>query len=188
MSNTRSDMDQGQGTSALARAVSLHLEGKSREALRELDHAVDGGNSDKEVYSARGHIQFELEMYEDAARSYESLLMLEPGSVSASFNLAVCQEKLGRWVEAAENFSRVLQADGSRMDARLGLGICLLHQKNAQPALEAFEACLGKTPSDETPMFGKAVALELLERYDEALQLTARFWPAMPTPKSPCRT
>jgi hypothetical protein len=39
----------GQGGSALARAVTLHLDGKSREALRELERAIETGDSPREV-------------------------------------------------------------------------------------------------------------------------------------------
>src|SRR5215470_2655741 len=51
---------------SLARAVSLHLEGKAREALKELDNAVESGADAPELHSARGHLQYELEMYEEA--------------------------------------------------------------------------------------------------------------------------
>ena len=106
------------GGTALARAVALHLEGKGKEALRELDRAVESGDPPREVYSAKGHIQFELELFEEAVKSYESLIGLDPNSTSAYFNLAVCQEKLGRWNEAASNFQRALSSDPKRMDAK----------------------------------------------------------------------
>ena len=131
-----------QGGTALARAVTLHLDGKGREALKELDRAVESGDPPREVYAAKGHIQFELEMYEDGVKSYESLLGLDPNSTSAYFNLAVCQEKLGRWSEAAANFQRALASDEGRLDARLGLGVCLLHMKQAEKAMESFDAVL----------------------------------------------
>src|SRR3954469_3940646 len=76
--------------SALAKAVSLHLEGKRKEALQELKGAISSGGDSAEVYSAIGHIQFELEQYEDAAKSYTRLLSLESKHTAGNFNLAVC--------------------------------------------------------------------------------------------------
>ena len=38
-------------TSALGRAVALHLEGKLKEALKELDGAIERGESSAEVHS-----------------------------------------------------------------------------------------------------------------------------------------
>jgi len=61
---------QSGSASALAKAVSLHLEGKRKEALQELKGAISSGGDSAEVYSAIGHIQFELEQYDDAAKSY----------------------------------------------------------------------------------------------------------------------
>ncbi len=179
------DREDVKAGSALARAVSLHLEGKGREALRELERAAESGESPKEIHAARGHIQFELELYDEAAKSYELLLELEPTSNSAYFNLAVCQEKLGRWAEAAANFQRVVAVDASRLDARLGLGICLLHLKHAEKALECFEICLEKGGEQETPVFGKAVALELMGRQEEAAALYEKILETNPQAEEP---
>ncbi len=53
---------------------SLHLEGKRKEALRELNTAIENGEETAEVFAAKGHIQFELEQYDDAVKTYEKLL------------------------------------------------------------------------------------------------------------------
>src|SRR5258708_4361843 len=81
---------------ALAKSVSLHLEGKRKEALRELNTAIENGEETQEVFAAKGHIQFELEQYDDAIKTYEKLLNLAPNHPTASFNLGICYEKLGR--------------------------------------------------------------------------------------------
>ncbi len=119
-------------TSALGRAVALHLEGKLKEALKELDGAIERGESSAEVHSARGHIQFELEQFEEAATSYTKLIELSPRHPSATFNLAVCLEKLGRWGQACEQFQKAFESDGKRLDALVGWGVCLLHLDRPQ--------------------------------------------------------
>ena len=120
---------------ALARAVSLHLEGKHKEALQELNTALENGEESTEIYSAKGHLQFELEQYDDAIKTYEKLLTLAPRHTTANFNLGICYEKLGRWNEATEAFQKALDADPNRNEAQLGLGICLLHQEKPEPAV-----------------------------------------------------
>ncbi|MCC6719607.1 MAG: tetratricopeptide repeat protein, partial [Acetobacteraceae bacterium] len=95
-----SPMMPGSHAKALAKAVSLHLEGKAKEALRELDNAVANGADAAEVHAARGHLQYELELYDDAVQSYSRLLALDPRHLNGAFNLAVCLEKLGRWDQA----------------------------------------------------------------------------------------
>lgn len=101
----------GAHAKALAKAVSLHLEGKPKEALRELDHAVNNGADAAEMHSARGHLQYELEFYEEAVQSYSRLLALDSRHPNANFNLAVCLEKLGRWEHASQQFEKALDAD-----------------------------------------------------------------------------
>src|SRR3982751_6543525 len=94
---------------ALAKAVSLHLEGKRKEALQELKTAISNGGDSAELFSAVGHIQFELEQYEDAARSYTKLLTMDPKHAAGNFNLAVCLEKLGRCTQATDRFTKALE-------------------------------------------------------------------------------
>ncbi len=119
---------------ALARSVSLHLDGKRKDALRELNTAIEKGEETPEVFTAKGHIQFELEQYEEAIRTYEKLLALAPRHSTANFNLGICYEKLGRWQDAAHAFQKTLDADPRREEAQLGLGICLLHLEKPEPA------------------------------------------------------
>jgi tetratricopeptide (TPR) repeat protein len=156
---------------ALAKAVSLHLEGKAKEALKELDNVVNGGADSPEVHSARGHLQYELEFYDEAVQSYSRLLALDSRHQNGNFNLAVCLEKLGRWEHAAQQFEKALDADPQRLEAWLGLGICRLHSEKAEQALDAFERCLTRDPDHETARFGKAVALQYLWRFDESAEL-----------------
>src|SRR3984957_9424931 len=156
---------------ALARSVSLHLEGKRKEALRELNAAIENGEETPEVFAAKGHIQFEREQYDDAIKTYEKLLTLAPRHATANFNLGICYEKLGRWQEATDAFTKALEVDPQREEARLGVGFCLLHQKKPDPAIACFDKFLARQPGHETATFGKAVSLQLLWKFDEATAL-----------------
>ncbi|HLJ17653.1 MAG TPA: tetratricopeptide repeat protein, partial [Bryobacteraceae bacterium] len=153
---------------ALAKAVSLHLEGKRKEALTELNTAIEAGDETVEIYSAKGHIQFELEQYDDAIKTYQKLLGLTPKHPTAHFNVGICYEKLSRWQDATDSFQTSLEIDPGRMEAQLGLGICLLHQEKPEGAIEQFNRVLARQPDNETALFGKAVAQQLLWKFDEA--------------------
>ncbi|MSV36187.1 MAG: tetratricopeptide repeat protein [Bryobacterales bacterium] len=147
---------------ALARAVSLHLEGKHMDALKELNSALENGQESAEIYSAKGHLHFELEQFEEAVKSYEKVLSLAPRHTTAHFNLGICYEKLNRWSEATGAFQKTLEADANRVEAQLGLGICLLHQEKPEPAIACFDRVLGRAPEHETALFGKAVSLAIV--------------------------
>ena len=88
----------------LARAVSLHLEGKRESAAKMLGKAIEGGERDPALYSALGHIQYEMRDYAGRRGIYGQLVELEPLHRTAHFNLGVCQGNLKDWNAAAESF------------------------------------------------------------------------------------
>ena len=54
----------------LSKAVSLHLEGKLESAARLLSKAIERGEREPGLFSALGHIQYEMRDYEGAAITY----------------------------------------------------------------------------------------------------------------------
>src|SRR5712692_4160580 len=155
-------------SASLGKAVALHLEGKTEAALKELSSAIEGGENLAELHAAMGHIQFELQRFDDAAKSYLKAAQADPKSKTASYNRGVCLERLERWPDAADAFQRALEMDPKRIEARLGLGICFLHTAAYEKALDAFEQCLKAKADLEPAQFGKAVALHLAGKATEA--------------------
>ena len=171
--NPMNGIANGSVANALARAVSLHLEGKRAEALQELKGAASHAGETAEFASAMGHIQFELEQYEDAARAIQA-----PLDRSEAYGRTVqscgLPGKFGRWEDAAERFTKVLETSPTRTEARLGLAICQLHLEKSEAALENFDRVLAEDPANETALFGKAVGLQLTWRFDEATDIYKR--------------
>jgi tetratricopeptide (TPR) repeat protein len=148
----------------LEAALELRSSGRLTEAVDIL--------TGPEEYSAylcavRAEIEFALGRFQDAALSYFSVTICDPDDSNAHYNLALSLEHCGRWDVAAEAFQRVLQLDGEREDARLGLGACLLHLNRAEEALSIFAQC-GRGLNPAPALIGKAVALQLLRRFEEA--------------------
>src|SRR5262245_34429301 len=155
-------------SAALGKAVALHLEGKTETALKELSAAIDGGQNLAELHAAMGHILFEQQRYDDAAKSYLKAAQADLKSKTASYNRGVCLERLERWPDAANAFQKALEMDPKRVEARLGLGICFLQNGASEKALEAFEQYLKVKADLEPAQFGKAVALHLAGKTDQA--------------------
>src|SRR5260221_8627748 len=83
------DLKQQKRTNrTLSRAVSLHLEGKLEGAARLLAKAIEAGERDPGLYSALGHIHYEMHDYEGAAATYGLLVEAEPNHRTAHFNLS----------------------------------------------------------------------------------------------------
>src|SRR5689334_5332337 len=159
---------------ALARAVSLHLDGQLTAALKELREAIDGGNRQAPLYSAMGHILCELHEFQQAVDSYAKLLELEPEHRTAHFNNGVCLGRMNRWEDARSAFERSLRIDPGRTEAHLGLGTCLLHLERPAEAYKAFAHYLGSHPKHEEALFGSAVALQQMGQLNEARDIYLR--------------
>ena len=168
----------------LAKAVALHLDGKREEALAELNAAIDQGQETIEVFAAKAHVEFELDRFEDAVGTYERLLVISPHHVTANFNVAICYEKLGRWVEASDGFRHALEGDPDRLDAQLGLGICLLHQEKPEPALESFDRCWRRRRTRKRPSSARRWRCSCCGSSMKPRRSTSNSWNATPRWKS----
>jgi tetratricopeptide (TPR) repeat protein len=145
-------------------ASALRAQGRLEEALDVLSRQ---GNFPADFYTLRGDIQLELGRIGEAAGSYFTVVASEPKNVYAQNNLAQCLRRLERWEAAAEAFQRVLEIDAHRDSARIALGDCLLHLNRLEQALECFDLCWSDAARVQA-LFGKAVVLQLLRRFDEA--------------------
>jgi tetratricopeptide (TPR) repeat protein len=152
-------------------ALRLRAEGRVAEALELL--SVPGDYA-QDVYTLRGDLQFELGQLHEAVGSYSTVIALDPENKYAHQNLAGCLAKLGRRGAAADAFRKILERDSYSDAARIGLGECLLHLNQPQDALACFEACWSEAALLPA-LFGKAVALQLVRRLDEAEALYLRF-------------
>lgn len=147
---------------AIEKARALRADGRLAEALEALASPEEFS---PDLCAARGTIEFALGRYSDAALSLSAVAVTRPDDARAHYNLALCLERAQRWDAAAGAFERVLQLDSTRTEARLALGACLLKMNGPQEALEQFEKLRGNR---RPALFGRAVALQLLGRVQEA--------------------
>ena len=122
----------------LVHAISLHMEGRTEEALAELYKATALGNQPGEVYAALGQLLSEAGRTRDASGQFEKQSQLEPQSTTAHYNLGACLTNLGDWKDAAAAFDRAVAADGNRLESWLGLGVSQLHNGDENLAAAAF--------------------------------------------------
>ena len=144
-------------------ALSLRSSGCLEEALRAL---ANPNEYNPYLYTIRGEIEFALGRFADAALSYFAVVHSEPDNADAHYNLALCLQRSDRWDASCQAFERALSLDPSRDASRLGLAASLLYLNRLDEALASFQQC---SDAMEGPAsFGKAVALQLLQRFGEA--------------------
>jgi len=145
-------------------ALALRGQGRLEEALALLQEPREFS---QDYYLLRGDLQFELGQIQDAVGSYSTVVAFENDNVYAHQHLALCLWRLERWAAAAEAYRKILSCDSHRDNARIGLGECLLRLNCAEEALSCFDECWTEAARGPA-LFGKAVALQLLQRFDEA--------------------
>src|SRR5580658_7498706 len=69
--------------SALATAVKLASDGKLDDAVKELERAAAEGENPIEVQTGLGHLRFEQQKWDEAARSYAKVIELDPKNRTA---------------------------------------------------------------------------------------------------------
>ena len=151
-------------------ARALRNTGQIEEALRVLTGPI---KLSAEFYILRGDLQLEMNMLEDAEESYAAAIVSEPDNLCGHYNLGVCLRRAKQWARAAECFEKVLDYDPHRDHVRVALGECLLNLANPAEALAQFDQCWSQ-PERLRVLFGKAAALQLLRRFDEAESLYKR--------------
>src|SRR5580658_5030572 len=112
----------GKALRHFAQAVTMHLKNDREGALAELDATEENGGDPGQVNAARGHIQFELKRFEDAACSYSRLCEIDPQNPETRFLLGLCYHNLAHHAEALEAFRAVLQKNHGHLQAQLAAG------------------------------------------------------------------
>ena len=163
--------------STLAKALALNMDGKTEQALREIREAIDGGENLPELAWTKAHLEFQLGHFENALEDYQKVLETQPSHKAATYNAALCLEKLKRYEEAAAAFRKAADLDPKLTEAILGVGVSELHCKRPESALAAFEECLKAQPGNSRALYGKAVALHLLGRTEEAMEFYQKLLP-----------
>lgn len=155
----------------LQAALVLRAQGHPQEALNLLSAC---GEFSPDAYILRGDLQLELGQIEQAVETYLAVTGEDPEHIYAQGQLGLCLYRLQLWETAATAFEAVLQFDPHRDEVRLQLADCLLHLKRFEAALTCFDECWSEG-SKRRALFGKAVALQLLRRLDEAEKLYERL-------------
>jgi len=152
-------------------ALSLRAQGRPQEALAVLSIPAELST---DCYILCGDLQFELGQFEQAAETYFAVTEEDGDNVYVQGQLGLCLYRLQLWEPAAHAFEVVLQFDTHRDETRLQLADCFLHLKRFGSALACFDECWSEG-SRQRALFGKAVALQLLRRLDEAEKLYERL-------------
>lgn len=155
----------------LGRAGALHLLGRKAEAAAEISRLLDQRPDYAPAYRVRAMLYMELGEESRALEDLEKYHSLGYGDAQSRLARAQCTLKAGRWLEAAEQFQALLDANPDLDDALLGLGLAHLRLHHLEEALSLLTRYLDRHPDDATARFGQAVALQLTGDVEHAIPI-----------------
>jgi tetratricopeptide (TPR) repeat protein len=136
---------------------------------------LGGEHNFANAYNTWGVIQVKLENYDEAIRSFQRCVSLNPNHTMAYSNLAIAQSKLGLFRDAAVNLRSADRVNiGDMGPAELGgnyalLAVSFMEQKQPDEAAPLFKRAVELLPTRPGIRTDYGTALSLQGKYEEAL-------------------
>lgn len=119
--------------------------GRFAEAESSILAAIARRPGDWELYKKKGQILMKLSRWDDAIRSFEQVIRLDPDNAQGLSNLGVALYNAGRIAEAQQQFEAVLRQE-RRPPALSNLGTILFEQKKYSEAAVLFAEAASLEP------------------------------------------
>ena len=123
-------------------AAKRHLEGLQEGKIEEEAEELDANALNKQ---GAGHLK--KGRLDEALSAFEKALALEPGHKGASFNRAFTLQRMGKFEEAENAYTALLEVE-EIPSARLMLGVIYEERGENEKAIEAYERILETDPAN----------------------------------------
>jgi tetratricopeptide (TPR) repeat protein len=136
-------------------------------------------NTREKVLVHRGMDLVRKKQFEEALKTFDRVLAMNPEIAEVWNNRGVALYGLGRWEEALHSYDRCLAIDPENMDALRNKGFLLRGQMRLEEALQVYDCVLQKG-GDAYDLESTAAVLTGLGRLEEALNCLLLAREAMP--------
>ncbi|ELS05437.1 tetratricopeptide repeat protein,sulfotransferase family protein [Xenococcus sp. PCC 7305] len=134
-------------------------------------------------YFTQAKKQVEQQQWQDASKSFQKIIDLEPNRWDANFNLGQVLCKQQRYEEAMIAYKKVIEVNRNYSWSYNNLGIILLHLKKTQKAIKFFSQAIKL--EEENPWFYRNLARAFVRQGDEAQALNCLKKSVQLQPNSP---
>ncbi len=155
---------------AYSLGVTLGQLGRIQDALDAYRSAIERNAAHAGAWMNLGCCLSRLGQREKAVAAAQEAIRLDPKDVEPRYNLALDLLSLDRLADAREALDRGVDVDPGYMPFYNLRGVVFLHLKDPATALKEFTHALEIDPEAPIPAFNRGLALQDLERYDEARQ------------------
>lgn len=126
--------------------IMLFVVGNYAGALEEFLKALPGCQNPHEVYHLMGICQNNLGDFENAVRTFSTILKTDPDSLPTKLRLGISLHNLKMWDKSVALYFTILAQKPKYADVHFRLGLALLGQDKAEPAAEAFRNAIKINP------------------------------------------
>lgn len=114
------------------------------------------------------------EKLEEAIRSFDLAIRIDPAYVDAWIKKGYCHFHLDDYAQAIAAYDRALEVDVNNAEAWNMKGLAYYKMKNYEKAIECCEKAIDINPNDGMAWYNKACYLSLTRKIDEALDALKR--------------
>jgi YVTN family beta-propeller protein len=157
----------------LRRSDSLYHQGKYEEAIKSYDRVIEIDPNNVNALNGKALALEGLDNYEEAEHYYNRVREVYKNTIDILTDLADSDYSKERYEEAIKYYDRVIEIDPNNVDAWLRRSDSLYHQGKYEEAIKSYDRTINIDPDNVNvnALNGKALALEGLDNYEEAIKL-----------------
>jgi tetratricopeptide (TPR) repeat protein len=119
-----------------------------------------------------GNLSLNKSKYEDAVKSFDQALKIDPRSVEALNGKGLALNNLGRYEDSITWFDNALKIEPTFINALNNKGVALANLDRFEEAITLFDKAIKIDPNFVDALYNKGGALAELGKYDEAAMWT----------------
>lgn len=156
------------------RAVAYVRLGRTREALKDYNQAVELFPENAAAYNNRGNLLMALGFDDEALKDFNRAVALAPGYAAAYNNRAGALMRLGKTSQAVEDFTRAVRLLPSNAAPLSGRGRAHLAEGRPHAAIRDFTRAVTTNTRFAEGYRSRAEAKLAVEQYNEAIEDLSR--------------
>ncbi|HEY9205282.1 MAG TPA: tetratricopeptide repeat protein, partial [Candidatus Methanoperedens sp.] len=138
---------------------------KTQETLIDKPGPISSGEIEQSTESVvYGNELFSMEKYEEAIKSFDKSLQIDPGNNTAWNNKGMALARSGKFAEAIQCYDKALEINPDDYVVLNNKGSTLYKKGNIKEAMECYKSALDLNAESGTAIHGMEICLKYLKK------------------------